>query len=78
MTEMEVVPIETWRRALNEARFWRDACRRQADLASRDHQDSPQRMAFLLGRIAEGPTRPPQGVCSLPQVGDAALELRDE
>lgn len=56
-----------------EARFWRDACLRQMSIAERDHGDNPQRMAFLLGRIAEGPSRPKEGVCSLKFVKDAAL-----
>jgi hypothetical protein len=71
--EKRSVPMPTYARAQAEARFWREACQRQADLAARDHIDRPERMAFLLGRIAEGPERPAQGVMALSYVQDEAL-----
>lgn len=70
-----VVPMPAYARAQAEARFWREACQRQAEIAARDHGGSAQRMAFLLGKISEGPQRPADGILALSYVQDEALPL---
>ena len=75
MTANPNIADELMRQARAEARFWREACIRQAELAREvahySGANAKEVMAFTLGRIAEGPTRPAQGVMAKELEGQA-------